>query len=334
MAQERGSIAMAHDIILLISGYGLLLVFVNVLLEQLGLPLPAVPTLVIAGALAANGTLPLVELMLVALVACLLGDSLWFIAGRHFGSRVMSTICRISLSPDSCVKKSELRFLRWRARMLLVAKFVPGLSTVAPPLAGAMGLTWSPFLVFDAIGSLIWAGIAVSVGYLFAGQIDHLLDYLQSAGTVAMEVVLCLLAIYIGVKWWQRHRLLRSLRMSRMTVQDLYRAMQSGGPPLIVDVRSAAARLMDDRTIPGALLADLGGIDQAVRDIPLDREMVIYCTCPNEVSAAKAAKTLMDLGYRRVRPLLGGLDAWDQAGYLVQRLESPVGDPVVQITIG
>jgi rhodanese-related sulfurtransferase len=247
---------------------------------------------------------------------------------------VMSTICRISLSPDSCVKKSELRFLRWRARMLLVAKFVPGLSTVAPPLAGAMGLTWSPFLVFDAIGSLIWAGIAVSVGYLFAGQIDHLLDYLQSAGTVAMEVVLCLLAIYIGVKWWQRHRLLRSLRMSRMTVQDLYRAMQSGGPPLIVDVRSAAARLMDDRTIPGALLADLGGIDQAVRDIPLDREMVIYCTCPNEVSAAKAAKTLMDLGYRRVRPLLGGLDAWDQAGYLVQRLESPVGDPVVQITIG
>jgi membrane protein DedA with SNARE-associated domain/rhodanese-related sulfurtransferase len=318
---------MAHEIIALIAQYGLLLVFLNVLVEQAGVPVPAVPTLVVAGALAATDRLPVSGVVLAAVLACLLGDLAWYAAGRRFGSGVMRTICRISLSPDSCVKQSELRFQRWRGRVLLIAKFVPGLSTVAPPLVGAMGLRLPTFLLLDGLGSLLWAGLAVGLGYAFAAQIDVVLATLASAGTFAFELLLVLLALYIAVKWWQRRRLLLALRMARITVDELNQAIAGGRSPIVVDVRSQPARLLDSRVIPGALLADLDSVGRTLQDIPPDRELVIYCSCPNEVSAAKAAKLLMALGYRRVRPLLGGLDAWDSAGYAIERLPSdPAAD--------
>ena len=311
---------MAHEIIALIAQYGLLLVFFNVLVEQAGVPVPAVPTMIVAGALAAGGKLPLTGIVLVAVLACLLGDLAWYWAGRRFGSGVMRTICRISLSPDSCVKQSELRFQRWRGRVLLIAKFVPGLSTVAPPLVGAMGLRIPTFLLLDGLGSLLWAGLAVGLGYAFAAQIDVVLAALASAGTVAFELLLALLALYVAAKWWQRRRLLLALRMARITVDELNEAIAAGQTPIVVDVRSQAARLLDTRIIPGALLADLDSVDRVLRGIPPDRELVIYCSCPNEVSAAKAAQLLRAIGYQRVRPLLGGLDAWGSAGYAIERL--------------
>ncbi|WP_426702174.1 VTT domain-containing protein [Rhodanobacter sp. Col0626] len=317
---------MAHEIIALIAQYGVLLVFLNVLVEQAGVPVPAVPTLVVAGALAATDRLPVAGVVLAAVLACLLSDLAWYWAGRRFGSTVMRMICRISLSPDSCVKQSELRFHRWRGRVLLIAKFVPGLSTVAPPLVGAMGLRTPTFLLLDGLGSLLWAGIAVGLGYVFAAQIDVLLAALASAGTVAFELVLILLALYIAAKWWQRRRLLVALRMARITVDELNRFIADGQTPVVVDVRSQAARLLDTRIIPGALLADLDSVDRVLLGIPPDRELVIYCSCPNEVSAAKAAKLLMALGYRHVRPLLGGLDAWDAAGYTIERLAADAAE--------
>ena len=311
---------MAQHIIELIAQYGLLVVFINVLVEQAGVPLPAVPTLVVSGALAAIDRLPLPQLVGVAILACLLGDLAWYIAGRRFGSRVMRTICRISLSPDSCVKTSELRFQRWRGMLLLVSKFVPGLSTVAPPMAGAMGLTPAAFVLMDGLGSLLWAGLAIGIGYVFSAQIDTLLASLASAGTVAGEVMLALLAAYIALKWWQRRRLLHSLEMARITVTELNNALAEGRGPLVVDIRGMANRIVDTRTIPGAILADMAGLDELVKEVPTDREVVIYCTCPNEISAARAALILSQRGYRRVRPLLGGLDAWADAGYPVQEL--------------
>jgi membrane protein DedA with SNARE-associated domain/rhodanese-related sulfurtransferase len=311
---------MASQIIALIAEYGAILVFFNVMVEQAGLPVPAVPTLVVAGALAANGQLPLATVVGAAVLGCLLSDLAWYWAGRRYGSGVMRTICRISLSPDSCVKQSELRFQRWRGRVLLVAKFVPGLSTVAPPLVGAMGLRPWAFILLDSAGSLIWAGAAIGLGYAFAAQIDHVLALLSSAGTVALEVLAVLLGLYIAAKWWQRRRLLHALRMARITVDELAGEIASGQSPIVVDVRSTAARLVDTRVIPGALMADLQGMEQALRDVPTDRELIIYCNCPNEASAAMAAKALMDRGYRHVRPLLGGLDAWDAAGYAIEHL--------------
>lgn len=306
---------MTHAIIALIAEYGLLLVFVNVLVEQAGVPVPAVPTLVVAGALASAGKLPLASVIAVALIACLISDLAWYWAGRHFGAKVMRTLCRISLSPDSCVKQSELRFQRWRGQILLIAKFIPGLSTIAPPLVGAMKLRPHVFVWFDGLGSLLWIGVVVGVGYAFAQQIDHVLMVLANAGTVAMEFLVGLLAAYVLLKWWQRRRLLLSLRLARINVDELHQLFEKGSAPIVVDVRSQASRLIDTRIIPGALMADLRGIDQDLNHVPIDQEIVIYCSCPNEISAAKAAKGLLMQGYRRVRPLMGGLDAWADAGY-------------------
>ncbi|HWU76556.1 MAG TPA: DedA family protein/thiosulfate sulfurtransferase GlpE [Rhodanobacter sp.] len=318
---------MAHDIILLIAQYGLLLVFFNVLIQQVGVPVPAMPTLIVAGTLTTSDQLPLASVVLVAVLACLLGDLLWFFAGRRFGAGVMRTICRISLSPDSCVKQSELRFQRWRGGVLLIAKFVPGLSTVAPPLVGAMGLRIPVFLLLDGLGSLLWVGVAVALGRLFATEVDHLLSMLANAGTLALELLPALLALYVVTKWWQRHRLLASLGMARITVDELHHAIDKQPPPVILDVRSATARLLDTRIIPGALLADLDSLNQTVGHLPIERELVIYCSCPHEVSAAMAAKLLMSNGYRRVRPLAGGLEAWYDAGYSAEHLPPPVAVP-------
>src|SRR5579864_1973227 len=311
---------MADEVVALIAQYGLLLVFVNVLVEQAGAPVPAMPTLVVAGAVAASGDLSLAAILVVALVACLLGDLPWYWAGRHFGGAVTRTLCRISLSPDSCVRNSEMQFERWGRRMLVVAKFVPGLSTVAPPLVGAMGLPLHLFLLLDGFASLLWAGVPVALGYVFAAQIDGLLAALANAGTLALELVLGLFALYIVGKWWRRRSLLIALRMARITVQELHDAMTDGKAPLIVDVRSKTSRRLDGRILPGALLADLDSVDQVLHDVSLDQELVIYCNCPNEATSASAARVLMAKGYRHVRPLQGGLDAWGAAGYPVQRL--------------
>ena len=313
---------MAHEAITLIAQYGLLLVFVNVLVEQAGAPVPAMPTLVVAGAVAASGDLSLAAILLVSLVACLLGDLPWYWAGRHFGGAMMRTLCRISLSPDSCVRNSEMQFERWGGRMLVVAKFVPGLSTVAPPLVGAMGLPLYLFLLLDGLASLLWAGVPVALGYIFAAQIDSLLAALANAGTLALELVVGLFALYIAGKWWRRRSLLVALRMARITVRELHDAMTDGKAPLIVDVRSKTSRRLDGRILPGALLADLDSVDEALHDVPLGQELVIYCNCPNEATSASAARALMARGYRHVRPLQGGLDAWGAAGYPVQRLPS------------
>jgi membrane protein DedA with SNARE-associated domain/rhodanese-related sulfurtransferase len=312
---------MAHEIIALIAQYGLLLVFLNVLVEQAGVPVPAVPTLVVSGALSAGGRLPFGGILLAALVACLIADWVWYSAGRRFGAGVMRTICRISLSPDSCVKQSELRFQRWRGQVLLIAKFVPGLSTVAPPLVGAMGLRPATFVLLDGLGSLLWVGVAAGLGYAFSPGVDRLLEVLENAGTVALMVLGSLLAIYILLKWWQRRRLLVSLRMARISVDDLHQAIESGQRPVVVDVRAEASRQLDNRVIPGALLVELGRIDRLLSEVPFEAELVLYCNCPNEVTAAKVAKVLMEHGYRRVRPLLGGLDAWDSAGYSIARID-------------
>lgn len=309
---------MVQEIITLITSYGLFLVFLNVLVEQAGLPLPAMPTLVVAGALAASERLPVVGVVLVALLACLLSDLAWYALGRRLGSGVLRTLCRISLSPDSCVRQSELRFHRWGGQVLLVAKFVPGLSTVAPPMVGALGLGLRRFLLFDAVGALLWIGLATGLGYLFATQVDELLGALERAGGLALEAVGALLAAYILLKWWQRQRLLRLLRMARVDVAELHDAIAAGRSPIIVDVRPDALREMDARRIPGALAWAPDGLTGLLGEIPVGQELVVYCNCPNEVSAARVAALLIARGYR-VRPLRGGLDAWDAAGYPVER---------------
>jgi len=301
----------------LIEHYGLWLVFGNVLAEQLGLPIPAVPTLIVAGALAMNGVFAWWTLLLVAVVACIISDTVWYVAGRYYGRSVMRLLCRVSLSPDSCVRQTEVRFERWGPATLLVAKFIPGLSTVMPPLAGAMRLGWGTFMLFNGLGAILWAGVAIGAGMLLHTQIAELLGYLEAFGTLAVEAIAVLLALYIAFKWWERRRFFRMLRVARVTVGELRDLIDSGKEPVIVDVRSPVVRENDQRYVPGALTMNLTEVEHRLDQLPTDREIIFYCTCPNEVTAASVAKRLIELGYTRVRPLQGGLDAWVEAGYAV-----------------
>lgn len=302
----------------LIAQYGLALVFVNVLLERAGLPLPATPTVLICGALAATGRLSAWAILALALAACVIGDTLWYIAGRYYGRRVLKFLCRVSLSPDSCVRTTENRFERWGRLTLVVAKFVPGLSTVARPLAGAMRLSWGSFELLNGFGSVLWAGAALVTGMLFQTQIGLLLLRLRDLGTVAGELTVAIILIYVAYKWLERRRYNAALRLPRISVDELRDLNTGNKPPLIVDVRSALGREHDRRCIPGALEMSLDEISMRLGEFPQDREIVFYCACPNEASAAVAARKLLDRGYGRVRPLGGGIEAWAAAGHEVE----------------
>ena len=302
-----------NTLLLLLEQYGLILVFANVLVEQLGIPLPAYPTLVITGALLNRGQYSLATLLLTALCASLIADYLWYSAGRRYGRKVTATLCRISLSPDSCVRQTEIIYLSWGAPSLLVAKFIPGFASVASALAGTVGTRRTTFLFFDGLGALLWAGTAIYLGSLFSTTIEDLLDILQALGKGGAALLALALVAFVASKWWQRFRFLRSLRMARISVNELNALLEQGLAPLIIDVRSSLAAPLD--RIPGAII--LAGDDLSNPDFEhmIDGEVIVYCACPNEASAAVVAKKLMQIGYRRVRPLAGGIDAWIAAGY-------------------
>jgi membrane protein DedA with SNARE-associated domain/rhodanese-related sulfurtransferase len=300
---------------------GLGVVFVNVLCDQLGLPLPAVPTLVVAGALAADGRLPWVSLYALGVLACLIGDGVWYVAGRVFGGRVMKLLCRISLTPDTCVNDTQSSFERWGARVLIVAKFIPGLAMVAPPLAGATRMGPARFAAYSTLGALLWVGTALLGGVLLKPQIERLLPHIAALGGAAVGVLLVLLALYILYKWWQRYRFYTALNMARISVAELYESMKDpAAPPVVLDVRSSTAQALELRRIPGALHVPVQEVGAQLGKLPRDRDIILYCTCPNEASAAQAARVLMRNGYRRVRPLFGGLDAWIAAGYAIEEI--------------
>ncbi|HVY80181.1 MAG TPA: DedA family protein/thiosulfate sulfurtransferase GlpE [Steroidobacteraceae bacterium] len=307
----------------LIVQYGLALIFVNVLVERIGLPVPATPTLVLGGALAAVGQLSAGDVFGLAFVACVIGDTLWYGAGVVFGRRVISLLCRISVSPDSCVRLTETRFTQWGPLTLVCAKFVPGLSTVVRPLAGIIHLGWWRFELYNGIGTALWVGASVAAGWIFHDELNRLMTGLRDFGVVAFGIVAVLAGAFIAVKWWRRRRFARMLHSARITVQDLRELMSRKPAPIIVDLRSPMTRGQDGRRIPGARVLGLDELATRIEEFPHDRDIVFYCSCPNEASAAYAARQLIDLGYTRVRPLLGGLDAWVAAGYEVETDYSP-----------
>jgi len=318
---------MAHELVQLIAEYGLIFIFANVLMEQIGLPVPSVPALIIAGALVVDGKISTLDVFGAAFVACIIADGIWYVAGRYYGRRTLKTLCRISLSPDSCVRQTEVLFERWGGLTLVAAKFIPGLSTIGPPLAGALHLGWPRFLLLNGLGITIWAGTAIGAGMLFHSEIDHLILLLDQFETTAVEVIIALLALYIAIKWWKRRQFYKRLRVARITVAELHRLMDQGQRPVVVDVRSRVSQDNDPRFIPSALVMDTGEVDKHLEQFPKDRDVVFYCTCPNEASSAYVAKKLINLGYSRVRPLQGGLDAWIEAGFEV---ENRIGAPADQ----
>ncbi|MFD1560658.1 DedA family protein/thiosulfate sulfurtransferase GlpE [Paraburkholderia silviterrae] len=325
---------MLHD---LIAQYGPALVFLNVLAGSLGLPVPAMPALVLFGAMAAMhpGSIgeQVAPVLGLSIVATLIGDSVWFLAGRLYGGNTLKTLCKLSLSRDTCVKKTERFFGRWGVRVLAIAKFVPGLSIVSVPMAGAMGTPYRQFVGFDGIGAALWSGTGLLIGVLFAPQIDMMLAGASRLGRFAAVVVVVLLVLYATYRWQRRRQLIKKLANARITVDDLYRAMANKPPPVIFDIRSAEKRKLDPYVIPGSLFADERQLDEIIEKYPREQKLVIYCSCPNEISAAWMAKKLAEAGYVDVVPLLGGLDAWRDSGRSLEALQvTPPPEVPVNIT--
>jgi membrane protein DedA with SNARE-associated domain/rhodanese-related sulfurtransferase len=299
--------------------YGLLFVFVNVLLGECGLPLPLFPILLGAGALAPGGD-RLLALIAAGVGGFLTADLAWYWCGNRYGGRVLGWLCKLSLSPDRCVHQTETMFLRIGKSSLLFAKFLPALSTLSVAMAGASRMPALTFVLLDAIGALLFAGFALGLGWAFRDSIADILRAIADTGKAGLTGVLALFLLYLLVRWWRRHSFIRTLRMDRITVAELARLIEDGRNPLILDARPREIRLRDG-VIPGAAAAepeDGASIMAAARG---DREVVVYCACPNEASAATVAKRLQRAGIKKVHPLLGGVEAWLAAGQPLERLD-------------
>ncbi len=292
---------------------GPLIALGSVLAGSLGVPVPTFAALIFVGSLMAqrHGSIELGGVVFAAALAgAVVGDVTWFFAGRRYGTRVLGLICRLSLSHDSCVRRTADTFARHGVKVLLLARFFPGLSVLSAPLAGASGVPLPKFISYAEAGAAIWIGCALALGFFFSGQIGALISAFEHFGLGLGGAAIFLIGAYIGWSWFRRRQLLRWLRVSRISADELAALMADGPAPVIVDARSKLEQNEDPFAIPGALILQGKSLGQAVADVRTFNSVIVYCSCPNEISAAVIAKQMRNLGFTDVRPLLGGLDAW------------------------
>ena len=295
--------------------YGYLLLFTWVLVEQFGIPLPATPVLLAAGALSAEGGISFFLALLAGLAAALTADSSWFFVGRKHGHRLLRLLCKLSMEPTVCVRKTQDSFGRRRAVTLLIAKFVPGLALLAPPVAGQNGMSYGEFLLFDGIGATAWVGALLMIGRLFGDALKRDPSLLNWVGRFSGALLILGVLGFILGRFARRRMVLKSLVAARLEPQELKRQLDAGEPVYIVDLRHPLELLPEPFMLPGALHFSPDSLMARNLEIPRDRDIVLYCTCPSEATAAKTAMTLFKLGIERVRPLRGGYDEWKKLGY-------------------
>jgi membrane protein DedA with SNARE-associated domain/rhodanese-related sulfurtransferase len=282
-------------------------VFVNVLLQQLGLPIPSVPTLLVAGSLILGGG-QAAQILAATVAASVLADLAWYGAGRAFGYRVLAGLCRLSINPASCVSQTEGRFARWGLGSLVVAKFVPGFSTVAPPIAGALRMSLPGFLLAASLGASLWGGAAMAAGWLLRAQLQAALEAMGRHGGALTVGLVVAFGLWLGWKFWQKFRFERLAAIPHISPAELVAALASGDPPLVLDLRGAAM-LAETGVVPGAVPAEHVRLMEAVGEWPKSASIVTLCACPEDAGAIQAARALAAKGYTAVRPLRGGFDA-------------------------
>lgn len=264
------------ELLHLVERHGYALLFFWVLAEQGALPLPSVPLLLAVGALIRAGNLQASAAMACCLAGALVADSVWFYFGRTRGKRVLRFLCRVSLEPDSCVRETENTFLKHGLNTFLIAKFVPGLNAVAAPLAGDSGVGVPRFLIADALGIVMWSGAYLGVGYLFSDQVEDALGYAQRLGSGVLILLAALFGTWILWKLIQRRRFLRKLDIARITPEELWDRMNAGENLYIVDLRTT--RDNDEPSVPGAIRISMEDLTTNSKEIPRDREIILYCT--------------------------------------------------------
>jgi membrane protein DedA with SNARE-associated domain/rhodanese-related sulfurtransferase len=305
-----------EDLVRILQLYGLQIVFASVLLDQGGLPFPSFSLVVVAAAVATNAGAPVWPIFIVAVSATLIADLLWFAGGRRFGAAMLRLICRVSLSPDSCVGNTRRTYVRWGAPSLIFAKYVPGLAAVATTLAGEAAIPVARFALYDGIGAALWAGGAIALGLIFHEAIDAVLNQLELLGNSALVLLAIALLVFVAVKWWQRWRFQLRIRMARISVGELLELLRNAAKVVILDARTADRR---ERTgwIPGSVRVS----DVEPLQLGMYEQIVVYCDCPNDATAALIAKQLRAKGVEHVRPLAGGLEAWLVSGGQIERLQ-------------
>jgi membrane protein DedA with SNARE-associated domain/rhodanese-related sulfurtransferase len=297
------------ELMAFVAKWGLALAFTSVLLEQYGLPVLAATILVAAGALADDGLMRPEFLLAAAVAACLIADHSWFIVGRKHGRRMLGAICRLSLSPDSCVRQTDDLVARFGAPLLLVAKFIPGVSAVAIPTAAATGVPYPRFLFFDLLGCIAWSGAYIGAGMIFSREVDRVFNFLGAIGGWSVAIVGAVFALYIALKIAQRWRLRRLYRLVRITPEEMLELIANEPDILVLDARSSLARGEDPRMLPQSIFVNHDNVLEMLPEDAGKRTIVTFCTCPNEASAALLAEKLLGSGYGRVRVLAGGTDA-------------------------
>lgn len=313
--------------------YGYLLLFAWVLIEQLGAPLPTIPALLAAGALSAQGQLSLTEVLLLGLAACLIADSSWFFIGRRYGHHVLNLLCKMSMEPTLCVRRTQLQFGRRRKVTLLIAKFIPGVALLSAPVAGQAGMSYGEFAVLDGMGALLWLLAWLWGGRLFGDALKRDPSLLDWVGRFSGALLVLGIAGFLIARVLRRRVLLRQMAESRLEPEELYSQMQSGEDVYIVDLRHPVEQLTDPFVLPGALRIAPEDLTHRVGEIPRDRDVILYCTCPNEETAAHTAMKLHKLGVERVRPLRGGYQAWKSLGYPMEAIP-PVNPQAALVQLG
>ncbi|MNE07463.1 hypothetical protein D3C76_913950 [compost metagenome] len=285
--------------------------FLNVLLEQAGLPIPAYPALVVAGTVSQTApTNTIASTFALAVLACMIADTAWFLVGRRRGAWLMRTVCRISLSPDNCIRKSTDLYRHLGPRLLLIAKFLPGAGALTTVMAGTGGTSLGTFLLYDLAGSAIWVASALMMGIVFEGAVNLMLEALSLYVMPGILALLCSFIAFLAWKWLHRRSLIRrSQKVPRLQVAEL-KSMQAQGMPLVlVDVRPEAEQAT---LIPGSVKLSLDAKPRELAKLPADASVIVYCDCPSEISAAYLAERLRTLGHPSVYALQGGYQAWSE----------------------
>ncbi len=311
--------------------YGYVVVFAWVLIEQLGVPLPSTPVILAAGALSAQHQMSFWVVLILGIFACVIADSCWFFIGRRYGPRVVRLLCKLSLEPMVCVRKTESSLGGQRRLTIMFAKFVPGVATVMPPLAGRSNMPYLEFLTLDGIGSGIWLATLLILGRVFGDALKRDPSLLNTAGRFSGALLFAGIVGFFLVRLWRRHRTLRRLAASRLDPEELKRQLDSGEPVCIIDLRHPLELAEDPYTLPGARSVAAAAVRQWAAGIPTDMDVVVFCACPGEISAAKAALELQKYGVERVRPLKGGYDAWKSLGYPVDAVPGIAPAQLVQL---